>query len=137
MREHAEAPKSLATRYGRQPSHSDRKRRTVIIISAVAMALFVVWLIWSGIGGSTTPLQATDTAHNIEDSHHVSVTFTIETDPGRTAACAVQAMNDDFAVVGWKIVEVPASNRRARSFTEIVRTTELSNTGLIKYCWLT
>jgi hypothetical protein len=48
----------------------------------------------------------------------------------------VQALSDKFAVVGWKVIEVPPSDLANRSFTEVVRTSELATTGLISNCWL-
>jgi hypothetical protein len=39
--------------------------------------------------------------------------------------------------VGWKVVDIPASDVATRGITETVRTTEQSVTGLIYRCWLT
>ena len=52
-------------------------------------------------------------------------------------SCALQAQNSTFAIVGWTIVDVPASDRRVRTLGADVRTTELAVTGLIYRCWLT
>jgi len=57
--------------------------------------------------------------------------------PLNPASCAVQALNESFTVVGWTIIDLAPSTDYTRSFTEIVKTTELSNTGLIYRCWLT
>ena len=57
--------------------------------------------------------------------------------PGTTASCALEALNEKYAVIGWKIVELPASSERTRSFTDVVRTSEPAVTGLIYRCWLT
>ena len=51
--------------------------------------------------------------------------------------CAMQALNEIFAIVGWRIVEYPARTARLTAYTESIRTTEQSNTGLISSCWLT
>jgi hypothetical protein len=40
-------------------------------------------------------------------------------------------------VVGWKVVEIPASDRHLRTFTDTVRVAREANTGLISRCWLT
>ena len=55
---------------------------------------------------------------------------------GNETACIVQALNEDFTVVGWKVVEIPASDRPLRTFTERVRTAQEANTGLVQGCWL-
>ena len=72
----------------------------------------------------------------IVDDRTVEVSFDLTVPTGRDAACAVQALNEQSAVVGWLVVEYPASSDRFRSYTETVRTTELATTGLISSCWL-
>ena len=52
-------------------------------------------------------------------------------------SCALQALNAEFAIVGWKIVELPGGTERTRAFVENVRVTEPAVTGLIYRCWLT
>ena len=56
--------------------------------------------------------------------------------PGNDTACIVQALNEDFTVVGWKVIEVPASTLHIRSLTETVRVAQEANTGWIYHCWL-
>jgi hypothetical protein len=49
----------------------------------------------------------------------------------------LQALNEQFAIVGWKIVELPPGGDRTRAFVENIRVTEPAVTGLIYRCWLT
>lgn len=95
------------------------------------------WVLWTGLDGASTQIEARDIGHTIIDEHSVSVTFEVSLPVNRTASCAVQALNESYSVVGWKIVDLPRSTLYNRSFTEILRTTDLSNTGLIYQCWLT
>ena len=53
------------------------------------------------------------------------------------ATCALEVENEAHAIVGWKVVEIDASDRFTRSFTDTVRTSQPSVTGLIYRCWLT
>lgn len=127
----------LDERYGRT---STRRRRDRWIIGAVAagfVVVFAAWVIWAGLDGSSPTISAQDTKHTIIDSHSVSVTFEVSMPAGTTASCAVQALNEDFSIVGWKIVDIPASQTYTRSFTETVLTARQSNTGLISECWAT
>jgi hypothetical protein len=64
------------------------------------------------------------------------VTWRLSVPSGTATACVVQAFNEDFTVVGWKVVEIPASDRPQRTFTETVRTAQDANTGLISTCWI-
>lgn len=127
----------LDARYGRTPS-SRARTRVVVIVTALAFAVvFGAWLLWAGVLGAPAQLQAEDTGHRVVDESNVDVTWRFTVEPGTDARCAVQALNSSFAVVGWRIVDVPASDARTRDITERVRTTEHAVTGLIYRCWLT
>jgi hypothetical protein len=126
----------LERRYGRTP---DRKRRERWILGGAALAFAVVlvaWVVWAGLDGSRPQVQATDLGHRLIDDHSVEVTWRLSVPAGNETACVVQAYNEDFTIVGWRIVEIPASERPLRTFTETVRTALEPNTGLVSECWL-
>lgn len=128
----------LDERYGRTRTHRTRDR-VLLIGGAIAFAIVLVaWVVWAGLDGQKPQIEVTDTGHRLmNDERAVEVTWTLSVPPGNETACAVQAFNEDFTVVGWKIVEVPASDRHLRSLTETVRVAQEANTGLIYGCWLT
>lgn len=127
----------LDERYGRTRSNR-RRTRLVVIVSAVAFVLvFALWLIWGGLLGAPAQYDAQDTGHTVISDREVSVTWQFTVEPGTDARCAVQALNSTFGIVGWKIVDVPASSERLRKLTERVVTTERAVTGLVYRCWLT
>ncbi len=127
----------LDARYGRTPSSKNRTR-VIVISSALAFGVvFVLWLVWGGLLGAPAQFQANDIAHKVVDDANVDITWQFTVEPGTDARCAVQALNSTFAIVGWKVVDVPASTQRTRDLTEHVLTTEPAVTGLIYRCWLT
>ena len=128
----------LDERYGRTRSHRTRDR-VLLIGGAIAFAIgLVAWVVWAGLDGQKPQIEVTDTGHRLmNENRAVEVTWTLSVPPGNETACAVQAFNEDFTVVGWKIIEVPASDRHLRSLTETVRVAQEANTGLIYGCWLT
>ena len=128
---------SLDARYGRSPSGRGRDRRLLWIVAGGFALVLVAWVVWAGLDGSAPQIEARDTRHSIIDEHSVSVTFEVSMPAGSSASCAVEALNENFTIVGWKVVDLPPSDLYTRSVTEIIRTTELSNTGLIYRCWLT
>lgn len=131
------ASPDLDARYGRTAS-SRRRTVWVVVASGVAFALvFAAWLVWGGLLGTPAQFEARDTAHELISDSEVSVTWQFTVEPGTDARCAVQALDERFAIVGWKVVDVPASELRIRDLTETVRTTEQAVTGLIYRCWLT
>jgi len=124
-------------RYGRTPKRRLRNRRLLWIGGAVFAVVLVAWVVWAGFDAPSSVIEARDTRHEILDEHSVKVTFEVSMPTNSKASCAVEALNEGFTIVGWKVVDIPPSDSYTRSFTEIVRTTELSNTGLIYRCWLT
>jgi hypothetical protein len=57
--------------------------------------------------------------------------------PGHEFACAIEAMNTGFAIVGWKVFTYPASDELTQTLQESVKTTEPATTGFVSSCWLT
>ncbi|WP_348788260.1 DUF4307 domain-containing protein [Leifsonia sp. NPDC080035] len=128
---------TLESRYGRTPSRRRRDRWLLTGGAVAILAVMVVWVFWAGWDNNQADLEATDTAYTITDAHHVDISFTINAPPGTPVTCAIQALNEDFAIVGWRIVSFPGADKRVTAHTETIRTTQQSNTGLINTCWLT
>ena len=127
----------LDERYGRPPEARRRQRRLGWIVGGAFALVFCAWVVWAALDTvGPAALDVRDTAHAVVDDRTVEVTFELSVATGTTTYCAVQALNDTFAVVGWKVIEVPPSEQRTRSLTETVTTTELASTGLIYRCWL-
>lgn len=126
----------LETRYGRGRDTTRRTRTIAIVAGAVGLVVVIAWVVWGGLLGPDASLESRDIGYEIVDDGLVRVKFEVTADAGSDVGCAVQALNESFTVVGWKVVALPASNQRTRSFTEDVRTTELAVSGLIYRCWL-
>ncbi|WP_164863579.1 DUF4307 domain-containing protein [Agromyces sp. LHK192] len=129
---------SLDARYGRT-SRNRRRDRRLLIAGAIAFAVVLVsWVVWAGLDGQRPSIEVAGTGHTLlNDERAVEVTWRLSVPAGNDTACVVQAFNDDFTVVGWKVVEIPASDRYTRTFTETVRVAQEANTGLVEHCWLT
>jgi hypothetical protein len=126
----------LDTRYGRGARSRRVEKRVLWWLGGVIVVVFAAWVVLVAFDGDNASLEARDVAHTIVDEHTVEVSFSLNVAPGTPTVCAVQALNEAHAIVGWKIVEIPASGERNRVITETVRTSEQSNTGLISRCWL-
>jgi len=136
LRTDPDARASLDARYGRTPG-ATRRTRVVVISAAVAfVAVFAAWLWWGGILQPTAQLEVRDTGHVIESDRSVSVDWSLTVSPGTAVSCAVQAQDERFGIVGWKVVDVPPSDQRTRALSEQLLTSELAVTGLIYECWL-
>ncbi|MHB1234765.1 MAG: DUF4307 domain-containing protein [Microbacteriaceae bacterium] len=127
----------LDLRYGRTRGKRRRDRWIAWTVAAACVAGFSGWTIWVGLGSANSSLSATDIGFHVLDRYQVRVTYTVSMPPGTTARCALQAQNADHAIVGWKIVPVPASTGWNQSVSQLVKTSELAVTGLIYRCWVT
>jgi len=131
-----ETPSRLDERYSRT-ARSARNSRALAIVAGIGFAAVLgAWLWWGGVLETPSQLQYRDVAHTIVDETEVSVTYEVTTAPGTEVACAVQALNASYGIVGWRIVEIPSSERWTRVFDTSLRTSEPAVTGLLYECWL-
>jgi hypothetical protein len=128
---------ALQARYGRTPTKR-RRDRWIYIGGAIAVAVVVVaWVIWAGLDQPTANLDSEDVGSTIVNSRTVDVRYEISMPVGQTAKCALQVENAAHGIVGWKVVDVPASKQFTNDYTSVVRSAEKPVTGLIYQCWLT
>ena len=127
----------LDARYGRTPARASRTRVIAVVAIAAVAVVVVAWVVWVGLFSTPASLESRTIRHTIIDESTVEVVWDVSTEPGTTVSCVVQALNQSFGTVGWKIVDVPASEERTRSLSETLRTSEQAVTGLIYRCWLT
>jgi len=127
----------LDSRYGRNPRARRNNRLIVWTVALGFVAVFTAWLVWGGLLEAPAQFEAKDTGFDLIDDSTVTVRWSFNVSENTDARCAVQALNSTFAIVGWKVVDVPASDRRNRALSETIRTTEQAVSGLIYRCWLT
>ncbi|QPZ39548.1 DUF4307 domain-containing protein [Paramicrobacterium chengjingii] len=133
----ASAPSQrLDARYGNSRASRIRLRVLLWSLGAFIVVVFGAWVLWAGLLAPAANVNAVDVAHTVVDEHTVDVTYQLTVAPGTAAMCAIQAQDNQHSIVGWKIVELPASDTRTRELTESVRTVDTAVTGLIYRCWL-
>jgi hypothetical protein len=101
--------------------------------------LFIVWATWASLTAKNDPTFKTS-SFEIIDSSNMSVSFVVTKPANSTAICAIQALKEDYGVVAYKEVRIPASGSEDSSITNVpvkalLRTTELAVTGLVDRCW--
>ncbi|MDQ4213936.1 DUF4307 domain-containing protein [Microbacterium capsulatum] len=124
-------PAQLDERYGRGP----RRRLPMIIAGAVALAVVGVFGWWT-YQGSADAVDVTDRGFQLTDAHTVTVSFQISAPTDRPVHCILEAQDEQFGIVGWKLFEYPASTQRARAFTERIPVVGTATTGLVNSCWV-
>lgn len=123
----------LDERYGRRRTPRGRWiAGTFIAIAALVVAAFG----WFTVANALDDVGSESTGFSIGD-RAVTLDFQLTVPTGRSVACALEAQDEEHGVVGWKIVEYPASDAHTRAFREDIPTTALATTGLVNACWVT
>jgi hypothetical protein len=126
----------LSERYGHTP-RSKRNTKWLALTTGVGFAVVLVaWLWWAGLAQPTAQYETRDLGWERVDDRSVSVRFEVSVAPGTPMSCAVQALNAQYGIVGWVIVDLPESEQRTRVFNQLVRTSETAVTGLLYRCWV-
>lgn len=132
-------PDILAMRYGKRQKTTNPKKRIFFIsaISAVLVGLIVWWGTANDVLGLGPEATFRDLGFENLTENSVTVNFELTATEGYETACAIQAQNPSFAIVGWKVIIYPPSSERIRFMSETITTSEPATTGLVAYCWLT
>ena len=98
---------------------------------------------WVSTSSATSSVTFKDIGYSIPDATQAEVDFQVTREPGTAVKCAVKALDSKFAVVGWKVVDIPpaepdgtADNGRTISQRVVHRTESLSVSGLVDSCWV-
>ncbi len=104
--------------------------------------LSLAWVLWTVMGANTGVSQKL-LSYNVVDATMTTVDLAVTKAPGATAKCAIKAMSDSYAVVGWNIITVGPNGRDAGSengrTTTVrgeLRTDALAVTGVVEKCWI-
>lgn len=124
------------TRYGRTES-SRRRGKLVALLGGISVAVVITaWVWWAGLLQPSAQFQTRDLGYVVVNERTIDVRFDVTAPPGTELGCAVQALNASYGIVGWKVIDLPASTDRTRVFVERLRTSEPPVTGLLYRCWV-
>lgn len=124
-------PQELDERYGRRAP----RRWIAVLGGATAVAIVAVGLWWMR-GSTIESVDTNDLGYVVVDDHAVELRFAVTAPRGREVHCALEALDEEFGIVGWKIIRLPASDEHTRGFTERIPTVALATTGLVNTCWV-
>lgn len=136
----APAHTSLANRYGTQKR--SLPPRTKRLVAGAALAAGIGFMAWVSTSSAVSGVTFKDIGYSTVDATLAEVDFQVTREPGTPVKCAVKALDSKYAVVGWKVVDVPATAREgapdggstvAQRVT--VRTESLSVSGVVDSCW--
>ncbi len=121
----------LAKRYG--VKQSNPKRNKVLAIAGVA--LLTVTAAWFGFA-NYSPLSFQDLGYRVLSDTRVEIDFELTRPAGAEVVCSLEALNNQFAPVGWIEIVIPGSEETKVRNTITLNTTELAVTGLVDECRL-
>ena len=121
----------LDERYGRT-----RRKRTPWIIAIVVALIGVGAFAWMTAAREMQSVDADDLGFDLVDAHSVTVRFQLTGVQGKDVACIVEALDEEFGVVGWKVVEIPAGDAHSQAISTTVPTVAEATTGLVNTCWV-
>jgi Domain of unknown function (DUF4307) len=126
----------LNARYGRTTNRRRRNLIFAIVFGGAILIVFAAWAIWVGLFQPTASIDFDSTGQSKVASNELRVTWQLSVDPGTPAECAIQALDVNFGIVGWKIVSLPASTLASRSLSTVVRTAQPAVEGNVYQCWI-
>lgn len=128
--------RTLDDRYGTRRNRRADKRVGIGLASAL-VAAGIAFLAFDGMPTAESAIEFQDIAHRIEDDNiHASLTFELTAPIGSNVSCEIQALNPSFAIVGYRLLELPPSDKLTRGVTEKLVTTNLATTVTVSHCWV-
>lgn len=124
----------LEGRYG-----GGRRRRRGLVIAVVT----AVALVLGGVGvvimsGVLTPAKnvSGEAVNTMPGARSTAMDWQLSAPTGHAIRCALDAQDVDHIMVGWVVVDVPASADPNRRLHTVIRTTRPAVTAEVSSCWL-
>jgi hypothetical protein len=122
----------LAERYGVKITKNSRRNRTLAI---VALSLFTLSTVAVGLV-NWSPVQATDIGFRVQSPWLTELDFELQMPMGRIAECEFEALNNNFAQVGFVTKSFGPFETGITTHTVQINTYEEAVTGLVRGCVL-
>ena len=124
----------LDERYGR--GRNGRRRTFGWAAFGIVAVAATGLLAWFTVSNAASDVDADLLGFTLVDEHTATVSFQITGHADREIACAIEALDESFATVGWKVEVYPPSGTQNQVHTVSVPTLGLATTGLVNTCWL-
>lgn len=118
-------------------SNLSPQRIFAAIIATALLVLFVIWAI-AVTADNAAQVQISTTGYKVLSEQQTEVSFTVK-QPAivqKAAVCEATALNQGFAVVGFKEVEIAKGTKAGDVLKVTLNTTDLAVSGLVDACRL-
>ncbi|GAB3843129.1 DUF4307 domain-containing protein [Nesterenkonia populi] len=129
----------LAQRYGVPRRRlSDRTKKWGVVGALVAACAAAAWFTYDMAHGQ---LEYQDVGYQIVSETRAVIDYEVTKDFDATAQCALQVLDDSYAVVGHRIVTIgphegESAADRSQYYQSDLRTEYRGVTGVVDSCWL-
>lgn len=127
-------PDKLDERYGRTRQRGIDRRVGWGVGGLIALLVGGVLLFGSWRG--TSDLEFKVVHYEVKDDRTVALDFDVTAPAQARVACAIEALSESFSTVGWRVLDLPPSELRTRSFHESIVTSYRATTGRVHSCWI-
>ena len=135
MTEQSAAPSVPVGRYGPAPDANARRRRVATLWAAGLLGLAL--MVWLGLASASAPVSWKDVGFTVSGSEQVEIAFdVIRPAPAVPVRCRVQALNDNYAQVGVRTVDVAPGDQAGQRERAVIATSELATTAVVDRCWV-
>ena len=121
----------LAERYGKKPKNAKRDRIVALSIAVVALVGFLTWAIAVTAENSGRP-TGNLLSYSIESDHQITVEISANDHRSKAVICQVQALADNYEVVGYKEVPVAVTDDMVNT---TLNTVKPAVSAVVKDCW--
>jgi hypothetical protein len=121
----------LRERYGVKPPASKRKMLLLSVVGVTALTAGVAVIT----ALTFNPVQYQDLSFRTGPLS-TEVEFEVTKDPQSTVVCELQALSEQFAIVGYRVVELGPTQAATNRYTVTINTTHEATTGLVSGCRL-
>jgi len=110
-----------------------------------ALAVGMGFLAWVSTSNATSSVTFKDIGYRTTDATQAEVDFQVTREPGTAVKCAIKALDSKFAVVGWKVVDIPPGEQAQGQSTDggrtlaqrvVLRTESQAVSGVVDSCWI-
>ena len=127
----AEAAERLARRY---PPPLVR-RRTKIVITAVATLVALSWLVWAALLHAEPAVAGQVASYDVVSDTAIDVVITVQrSDPSKPATCRLLAQSTDFQPVAESPVPIPASTAEVVDLKVTLTTLRRATSATVRSC---
>ena len=124
----------LDDRYGRTASPMAKRLRWGVV--GLVAVVFFGYIGWTTVVSNMNAVSVDDLGYEVVDENTTQVHFQFTAPEGRNVVCAIEALDEEFGAVGYRLVEYPAGKQRGQKHSETVRTVGEATTGFVSGCWV-